>query len=46
MNDTPTTRRHPRTLWEAFPDVRAGWIEVGYRPWYWRVFNFIRRIFP
>ncbi len=23
----PTTRKHPRTLNEAFPDVRANWCE-------------------
>lgn len=23
----PTIRRHPRTLWEAYPDVRASWSE-------------------
>jgi ABC-type nitrate/sulfonate/bicarbonate transport system permease component len=26
MNNT--TRRHPRTMAEAFPDERAGWFEV------------------
>jgi hypothetical protein len=25
--DVPTTRRYPRTLWEAFPDMRTPSIE-------------------
>ena len=28
----PTPRRHPRTLADAFPDVRAGWSEGWHRP--------------
>jgi len=28
----PTTRRHPRTLDEAFPDCRAAWHEGWQRP--------------
>lgn len=28
----PTTRCHPRSLAEAFPDVRAGWHEGWQRP--------------
>lgn len=27
MSGWPTTRRHPRTLAEAYPDVRATWSE-------------------
>jgi hypothetical protein len=34
VNNTgwPTTRRHPRTLDEAFPDSRAQWCEGWQRP--------------
>lgn len=28
----PTTRRHPRTMAEAFPDSRATWSEGWMRP--------------
>lgn len=31
----PTARRFPRTLAEAFPDVRAGAIEIHTRPALW-----------
>ena len=30
-----TTRRHPRSLAEAFPDERAGWIEHHRSPQHW-----------
>jgi hypothetical protein len=31
---TPTTRRHPRSLAEAFPCERAWCLEVYRQPWY------------
>ena len=41
------TRRYPRTLLEAFPRTTtyACAIEVGHRPFWWRVSQFLRRFF-
>lgn len=38
---TPTTRRYPRSLAEAFPDERAPCLYVGSRPMWWRLARLI-----